>query len=336
MNWYRKARYEGAEKERSIWYHGTQGKNLPKILSEGLLAFPQKRSYENLKGDFMSPSISSIGGVYLTQNLMTARSSASRNKNKTEDSLIVVVEAQPRTFIMDEDKVSSIVHHAIPNHQLALSEYHTSRLYMAQILNSNKEYTQDTKNKYIQSSIKMIKVMFKITPQVEQQLLQLLSDNWMTTLNRQVSYITPSEYRGAFLGNTNPEIQHKLDIYYKQLKQQYKDNWNIIDKEYARYIDSLIPKQPDQSTSEANYAHFMDKLTKLLKNSARPINNLSNHNPTARTEQNIGFSGSNKIICIIAYNDYNKDKPIEIKYGTPPQKLIEDWTSFIGDFKIKK
>ena len=48
-NWYKVARYGGAEQERQIFYHGTRGSLLPTILSQGLIPDPKERELNYLK-----------------------------------------------------------------------------------------------------------------------------------------------------------------------------------------------------------------------------------------------------------------------------------------------
>jgi hypothetical protein len=316
MNWYKKARYGGAEKERSIWYHGTRGKNLQKILSEGLIISPKQKSWqEDPNASLYGASKASLGGIYLTQNLMTARSSAIRGKDKKEDMIIVIVEAQPRSFVMDEDNISATVQNADASNYP--SAYLIGELYMANFYKTNEEFVNVRKNEYITEAMYHINKRFKISSQIQPHIKQIISDGWIKALNRQASYIPKDEWRSCFYRNIPNTIDNDLRLSRK----------NMDDKEYTNYVNSLVPQQPNSGIAEKEYAEYVDKLTKALKSSARPINQKDTFNLTARNLDNIGFSGSNKIIGIVAAKPDHTAQKI---YGQIPEKFIKDWESAVG------
>lgn len=328
MNWYKKARYGGAELERSIWYHGTRSRNLPKILAEGLVPFPKQRSWQNdPSANFNSPSLASLGGIYLTQNLMTARSAALKDKNKNEDMIIVAIEAQPRSFLMDEDDISGIVKSAIKSDKYLTNEWLVAELYMAKQLNSNDSYVQQTQDNYIQKSLEEIKRKFTIQNALDEKITNALKYGWDISLNRQAAYIDKETWKKAFYRNLSEDMNKKLNDKYGEIKKQY-ENIEIINEKYDEYINSLVLQQPNPQISESQYAQFVDKLTRLLKAFSRPIKQKETWNSIARTEENIGYSGSNKIICIISENNKYETKLI---YGTIPEKLKEDWQKHVSN-----
>lgn len=156
MTWYRTSRHGGSEKERSIWYHGSRGQNLDKILSQGLITEPKERAWaEDPSTGFTSPSRSSLGGIYVTQNLMTAISSASRLRKKNENLVIVIIEAQPRSFILDEDDINYSVKFALPS-TTSTSEFWVSDAFMSRELGTNKEWIDKIRMDYIERFLKEI------------------------------------------------------------------------------------------------------------------------------------------------------------------------------------
>lgn len=330
-NWYetakekleRIARYEGAKQERSIWYHGTKGRHLSKILSEGLVAFPKERAWqEDRDASFYSPSRASLGGIYLTQNLMTARSSALRHKKQDEDMVMVIVEAQPRSFLMDEDDVSNLVKDITYN-----SEWLIAELYMAQKMNANQKYVRDTKDKYINDSISAIKHKFDIKELVVNKLYGVIENGFQTVLDRKAAYIDDRSWETAFYRNLSEDMSHNINMKWKELKQQYGEQKG--DVKYGEYIKSLIPPRPDKQEAEIQFAHFVDTLTRILKSYVTPSHRPGDKfNPTARSENNIGFKGSNKIICIVTED---KGYNLKVVYGTMPQKFIDDYTRNVGE-----
>lgn len=332
MNWYKKARYGGAKQERSIWYHGTRGKNLSKILSEGLIAFPKERSWkEDPDASFSAPSRASLGGIYLTQNLMTARSSALRNKEKNEDMVIVVVEAQPRTFLLDEDSVAHGIRSALANDKYIPNEYTVAEVYMANLLKTNPSFVQESRDNYVKFSLANTQYKFSIPDVIKEKLAVVFTSNWETVLSRQAAYIDDQTWEQSFFRNISEETNKKIQEKYKEIRTQYKDQES--DREYSAYLKSLIPPKPNAQNSEIEFANFLNKLTRLLKNFASPIKQKDTFNLTARLEDNIGFTESNRMVCIIA-----EDNKYEVKliYGKIPEQLMKDWNTNVGEMRFKE
>jgi hypothetical protein len=103
------------KQQRVIMYHGTSANNLNSILNNGLVPFPKKRvwdtdTYDNDSG-FDHPSKASIGGIYLTTNLLTATSASTKAKG---NQLLVVLSIHPYSTVADEDDFLRINHINIP------------------------------------------------------------------------------------------------------------------------------------------------------------------------------------------------------------------------------
>lgn len=322
MTWYslyKQSRYGGSDEERSIWYHGTKGRNLPKILSEGLVAYPKQRAWQEDKGSsFYMPSRASLGGVYLTDNLMTARTSSWTGSDRHEDMIIVVVEAQPRTFLMDEDDISVAVRTVLDR------PYLIAELYMAKVKRTNKDYVDSTKKKHIDNAMVDLHKRFIISEQASAILRKILNEKWDVILNRQAAYVDDSDWKYAFHRNISEKENKMLNEKAKEIEKIYGDKAN---EKYSEYVESLVPPKPDKGIAEAEYANLIDSLTRLLKSGARPSRQNKNYTMTARVDQNIGFSGSNRIVCILKENSEHE---VEIVYGTPPQKLIRDWKEVVS------
>ena len=70
-NWYKTSRYGESEETRGIWYHGTSARFIDSIMSQGLIPNPKKRTWDEDPGsNYNSPSRKSIGGVYITKNII--------------------------------------------------------------------------------------------------------------------------------------------------------------------------------------------------------------------------------------------------------------------------
>ena len=190
----KEARYGGSDKERSIWYHGTTADRIPSILSQGLVPFHAKKVWdEDPESSFISPSRVSLGGTYLTTNLMTAKISAStalRRKNrkvKGEIAAIVVCELQPRNLVMDEDHVLTFSAAIAFEHPWIAAE-----AYLAKQLGTSRDLINDYRNEYVDRTINRVKSSFvhlsHLDPRLEQRLRQLFYDGWDIVLERQAAH----------------------------------------------------------------------------------------------------------------------------------------------------
>lgn len=96
-------------------YHGTSDVNLHSILKNGLVINPKNVVWENdNSASVYQSSNRTYGGVYLTKNLYTASSAASNAVRKLGGNrLIVIVQFQPQSSILDEDLYKSTVERAI-------------------------------------------------------------------------------------------------------------------------------------------------------------------------------------------------------------------------------
>jgi hypothetical protein len=230
---------------------------------------------------------------------------------------------------MDEDNISNLAQGAIKLDNILPNEWLISELAMAKLMNSNESYVQETKNKYVQKTMEAIKYRFTVNPKAEATLENTLQNGWEIALNRQSAYIDDRTWRTSFYRNLSQEINTNLNKKSNELRKTYGDE--IGDKKYEEYINSLIPTRPNKQKAESDYANFVDKLTRILKSSAIPSKEKDTFNPTARIEENIGFTGSNKIICILSEN---KKREVKLIYGTIPEQLKNDWSMIVGEMEL--
>lgn len=98
-------------KEKTIAYHGTSGSRLRSILKHGLIPQESDGYGSSVGGTSTKRDMSSLGGIYLTTDIRLARLAATQvTKNRKDSSkLIVVVEVEKRTSVLDEDDIDSIL-----------------------------------------------------------------------------------------------------------------------------------------------------------------------------------------------------------------------------------
>lgn len=307
------------KQQRTIMYHGTSSNNLQSILNNGLMPFPKKRVWQtsdDQSANFETPSKASIGGIYVTTNLLTATSSAYRaGKN---DRLLIVMDIHPYSTVADEDDFLQISRIRIPG--LMTTPSTLARIYISQILaknpnyrngdkfdSSDERYVSQVKAEYVKTILAALKqkVKGKMHPNLEKRIRQLLEDEGFdAALQRQAAHIDPKSFK------------------------QYC--WDFGDWE-----EGCPFGPPDKSSSERKWSNFLDQVTRTMKSIV--YKNEDDFNKTARLLKPIGFTGKDKIICILEIlepQSGNLKTQIYVHYGNPPQELIKDWEKFKGKWNV--
>jgi hypothetical protein len=102
-------------KEKKYFYHGTGGAYLRSILKHGLIPNKSEDGYgsDEIEAYFHIPQ-TPLYGVYMSKDKQAAITAAKEISFKTKSpEIIVVIKAQERETIIDEDYVSASIHHTI-------------------------------------------------------------------------------------------------------------------------------------------------------------------------------------------------------------------------------
>lgn len=276
-----------------IVYHGTSINNLPSILSQGLIPNPKERKWAfDSDASFGMPSRQSLEGIYITTNLMTAISSA-----PIKEKLIVIAQVQPRALFADEDTVTGAVSGIPASDNAFFQERGIAQLYLALKTNTNQEYLNDVKQRYIEIGMRKLVSMlnFDIHSNLKQRLGEILNSLFYVALNRSAAYIDEDTVRD-------------MKMYYNKL-----GNFEI----------------PDKLQAENEYSKWMDKLTRTLKSAAHPDKRADNFQINGRLLAPIGYSGKNKILAIVK----EVDRETEVVYGEVPDQFVKDWQSVRGEWR---
>ena len=284
----------GAKKLRDIWYHGTSALYLNDILKNGLITNPEKRSWDTDPDvGFNSFDRTSYGGIYLTKKLGTSISSANRTARKSDsNSIIVICYIQPKTLLADEDDVVT--------GSLKINDSFQVLAFLYKIYKYGTNY-EDNKESYI-----------------------AIRDNWVKNQLYHFNYM---------LGDL---LTPKLTELLKEFLEN--DLWNAALTRYVSYIndydwnrewrDTEAPPLPTQKEGEEKFRSSINRLTNLLKRFT-----ISNKFITlGRSMQNIGYRGSNRIICIVEMNKKGND--LKTHYGNPPLEFLKKYREFHGKFTI--
>lgn len=311
---------EGAEQERGIWYHGTSSKLIPKILAQGLVTDPKLRSWsEDPNASIVQASRKSLkNSIYVTTNLLTATGSALRvaQRDKTNQA-VVVMSLQPRSMVADEDSVGHWLT-SIESH-LSGSAYHHIWPYLMEVYGDRYQQDEDRyltnaaikmKTDWVQKTAKSLFFKFgekNVRPELEKRVLELLhNEGYRAMLERNVSYI-----EGLW------DLNH------------WKTEWS---RGFGTWDDA--PPIPDKHQAEDNLLAFNDKLSRAMKNMARPLKMQNwSLSQSGRVLKPVGFTGKDRIICIFEIEraegpDYHSR--MIVHYGKPPQKAIDDWRQAIN------
>ena len=314
------------EAPRSVWFHGTSIKRLHAILKQGLIPDPKKREWADDPGAGIStPSRQSYGGIYVTQNLMTALG-APRDRVGEGRQVVVVMELQPNTFYLDEDELTGPLN--APLAHVSDNEYHIATYWLlANHPGDNQADIDEKIHAYIESVLRFIKhkmetLSRELAPQLETRLRSLLPGVWKAALGRLAAHVAA----------------RMADYDYKRyLAVAYGD----------KYWNQAIPPRnkmfPTVEQGEAGFRQAAGQLTRTLHQLATPENGAYGHN--ARVTEPIGYSGSNHIIAVIEVrdskqyrgDDYKKPAQLIMQYGNMPGDFLEQWRSRVGgNFQVVK
>jgi predicted 3-demethylubiquinone-9 3-methyltransferase (glyoxalase superfamily) len=162
-----------------------------------------------------------------------------------------------------------------------------------------------------QEEIDYFKKKTSIHPALESRLRQILNDEgFEAALQRQAAHINPESF----------------------------NDWCL---RYSRWGNDGCPiKLPNKTESERRWSRFLDQITRTFKKISyekmSPLG-LKAVNQTSRLLNPVGFSGKDRIICLIeilppAKGSYSYR--LLIHYGNPPEQLKTDWQAKEGQWIV--
>ena len=109
----------GKFSKAKTFYHGTSVSLLPSILKHGLV--PKTKNWKSDETSFTQQSRVSFGGIYLSDNFMTAYSAATNgNFAGQRERLLVVCKIVPQSAIPDEDSITFSAKSPVGDHEHTL------------------------------------------------------------------------------------------------------------------------------------------------------------------------------------------------------------------------
>jgi len=307
MNWYKNIKFASS----MYMYHGTGIQNMSSILSEGLV--PGKELLYDNELDY--GSIRSYGGSYLTNNLVTALSSARKSSRKVKEedkNCIIMVKVESRTphVVLDEDifiEPGSCIQRATG---LTLDSSSFPE-HMAYFITSD---LQNKMDQIIDCYFKMISYKF-----------QGIDERILNGLKPYVADLIQKDC---------------IRLLAKQIQTYYQSTWY---QSQRKYFDEKFPQfaNLDVSQAEQQYRESADFLIQKGHRLTEYSKELWQTN--YRSLEPISFKGKNKVVLISefkenrAYDEYYKE--IDILYLSDPNcvsKYISDIQERLGDNFIMK
>jgi len=283
---------------RRILFPGTSPDLGRRVLSEGLVPDPKKRSWaEDPDVSFTTTPRTSFSGVYLTGNLMTAYSSATRTAGPHAEHIIVIVDVEEATLVHDEDSLRGPLEMALDrlvgsNLTLILSERAVLELYDAMVRGKLDNQLRDAAEFFLKSYDTSAQKGYGLSRAavVEPALRALVT--------RQASYALP-----------------RISWFAKE------KTWEEMGEENARSNQWELKDLPAPEEADKVYMDTVERLSNLLKPMHASGFVADRFMDLSRLRTPVGFSGANKIVAVVGISRVrgDSDKPyvIKFKYGNP-------------------
>ena len=269
-------------------YHGTSDTLAPKILSEGIVP-GRKLVWDNERAKEDERSRASYGGIYFTNNFMTAYSSA---RTATEQfggkKLIVIAQLELRTpsILLDEDKLTDPLRAFNETFNVSANGWY----YMQWVDGGMPDL-----DKLVQTYLTHLSTSWNRTGE---------STSWQSKSQgfqdqRQFDVLVP--YIRDFI---IAAVMREIAI---AVKQEQKQGYNSsLSYQFPQF------KGIDLSTEETEYRRAANVLMQKTNFMANESVESFMHN--VRTLEPISFSGKNKIVLIARFHEGKFNKLIEHKY----------------------
>lgn len=310
---------------KSIWYHGTLISNLRSILTQGLVPEGVEKNWAtDPQIGITAPSRQSYGGIYVTQNLMTAVGAPENTKRKAQGgSLVVIMELQPNTMYLDEDDITGAL--SGPIQHMSDIPYQVLCYYLAGTEQGAPEEWQkavkDVQETYKNTAFsrwesKFVERKLWFHPELEKRLESLMPGVWVAAITRSASHIT----------NNYDFVRAWDQVFYGTPKQKQRPDIN----------DTLYTP----AEGEKMFRDAVEQVMRTLRVMARPqteeltFGKTYNLN-TARITEPIGYSGSNHILAVVEVRDseaHRLKQPVQmiVRWGTVPQDFFVQWDQKYG------
>ena len=309
MNWFKKATlHVVASKE--ILYHGTSLNNLREILKVGLIPNPKKRVWETDQDESSSRlSRESYGGIYLTNNFMTAKSAAT-TAGDPKSGMIVAVRVETKTLIADEDNLIYKLQYGLNavNEGYLMNEFMMIGTFIEYKLGKMEDKFRKAANHLLDLILENIPEPTK--QKTKENSIEVFTKMVKALLIRNLAFTLKEYSEPKRNGWETSQLKHRLE-------------------EFGLSIDDI----PDVQTAWMTLKNLIDQGTRKIAVISKQVNE---SNYTSRSMTPIAYGGANKIVCVMEYETkHSVDEPSDLIFHycsdiDAAKHLIQEWINHIG------
>ncbi len=302
-----------------IMYHGTSSVFRKSILKKGLVPSKQKVWDSDKDAGFNRLPRTSLPGIYMTRNLMTAISSSSNATRKFGgDSILVVMNVQPKSLIVDEDQVLGAVQRMLSNSIAKVLGVSTSSDSAWICLRIGKMLKTDIWNKVIEEFVELVKVAYNIknTKAIKQFVYSLVDYN----------------YAHATKAMSKWDKQYGIKRWYYT-----RNGKKLVPPEVSRLeievgsAEKALTRAMAVITEVIGDRVYKQKLRENRDDLYSDVNQYS-----GRMKEGIQFRGKNRILAIVLEEDrrnLSRGEPtkLELVYGDSlPDDFLKQYSNRVG------
>jgi len=297
-------------------YHGTHPRNLRRVQSQGLIPDPKVREWaDDPYASYQQLSRTSFPGIYLTANLMTARSSAERSSPRK--AVIVVVRVETRTLLPDEDELTySFMHEAwtkLMGQEYSMNEWSGGQAYIMLKQGKMDERIDDAVERTLTFWLREMEEG-KTKEEIKEAARDSVGELVRVFLERQIAYIMKYE-------------------------EETEGSWKKVTLGLEE--EGLADDVPTAKDAEREFRRVLERVMRHL---SKLTDNTERFNYTSRAPEAINFKGANKIVAIVSYDDDEREtldhpQPVHVHYVSDSaalKMLMKDWEQSVGKLKLIK
>lgn len=287
-----------AVSRKRILYHGTSPEVGRRVLSEGLVPDPKKRSWEDDPGtSFNELSKKSFPGTYLTGNIMTALSAASRVSPPPRPRAIVVVEVEESQLVHDEDTLKSPLRYVLIDLAKERGVIYVERSALSM-------YDEMVDGK-----------LDKVLKDKSVGLLQSIDSRAKQGYGLERATMIERALRALLTRDTAVGLQNT--VWYGKDK-----TWDNL-KETVSLEGYNLEGLPEPAEAERLFMIALEEMSNKLKPTTAAGLAADRFSAVSRMRSPIGFSGANKIVAVMLID--TEDYSIKFLYGSPSDARLKDF-----------
>jgi len=288
-----------------ILYHGTSPDVARRVLSEGLVPEPKKRSWaEDPDVSFSDMSRASFPGIYLTGNLLTALSAAQRVSPGNKPRAVIIVEVEETGLVHDEDTLKAPLRWVLIDMAKDRGVIYVERSALSMYSNmADGKYDKVLKDKAL-------------------ELLQSIDSRAKQGYGLERAAMVERALRALLARDTSVGLPNT--IWYGK-----EHSWDKV-KQMVSEEGYNLKDLPEPAIAEKAFAAALEEMSNKLKPTTAAGLAADRFGRTSRMRERIGFSGANKIVAVVLID--TEDYSIKFLYGSPTDPRL--W-GFFNEYSLR-